>query len=383
MNQFIVCVGSTDWEGINHRPQHMLRGLAAAGWRILYVNAPVTWLSPIKNRSLLRKWDTQWRSAEAEPGVRVLNPPVVAPFGSMWPASNIWNQNRLARAINAELEREGAASYVLYTLLPSAVDLLPLLSGDCRVLYDCVDDHAAFTGLISKDYVTDLERRITKESDIVFATSEKLAERLRGFAGHPYLMPNGVHVDHFSVTPDKRERGQAFKKSLGADVIVGFVGGIADWIDTDMLAELAGLRPQYTLVLVGPVLTDVGRLAQLPNVRITGPKPYADLPWIVQSFDVGLSPFRLNELTESVNPVKVYEYLAAGLEVIAAPMRELLPMAEALHFARTGEELAVSVDGIVDGSLKTPPAVREKIARDNSWIKRIAETDRMLKELLQ
>lgn len=383
MNQFIVCVGSTDWEGINHRPQHMLRGLAAAGWRILYVNAPITWLSPLKNRSLLRKWDAQWRSAELEPGIRVLEPPVIAPFGSMWPVSNIWNQNRLARAINAELERESVTSYVLYSLLPTAVDLLPLLSGEYRILYDCVDDHAAFTGLISRSYVADLEQRITKESDIVFATSEKLAERLREYAAHPYLVPNGVHVDHFTATADIRERGQAFKRSLCADVVVGFVGGIADWIDTDMLAELAELRPQYTLALIGPVLTDLGRLTRLQNVHVMGPKPYADLPWIVQSFDVGLAPFRLNELTESVNPVKVYEYLAAGIEVIATPMRELLPMADAIHFARSGEELATCVDGIVDGSLKTPSSVREKIAKDNSWTKRIAETDRMLKEVLQ
>ncbi len=361
----------------------MLRGLAAAGWRILYVNAPITWLSPLKNRSLLRKWDTQWRSAEVEPGIRVLEPPVIAPFGSMWPLANIWNQNRLARAVNAELERASITSYVLYSLLPGAVDLLPLLSGKHRILYDCVDDHAAFTGLISRPYVADLEQRITKESDIVFATSEKLAERLRRYGGHPHLMPNGVHVDHFAATDDNRERGLAFRKSLGADVVVGFVGGIADWIDTDMLAELATLRPQYTLVLIGPVFTNLGKFAQLQNVKLMGPKPYTDLPWIVQSFAVGLAPFRLNELTESVNPVKVYEYLAAGIEVIATPMRELLPMADAIHFARTGEELAVGIDGIVDGSRKTEPSVREKIAQDNSWTKRIAEADRLLREVMQ
>lgn len=380
---FIVCIGSTDWRGINHRPQHMLRGLAARGWSVLYVNAPITWLSPLKNSALLGKWEIQFRVDEIEPGIRILEPPVVAPLGSMWSAANLWNQHRLARAINGELERLGVESYVLYSLLPSAADLLPLLSGKFKVLYDCVDDHAAFSGLVSKRFVRKLEERLAERSDVVLATASKLVERLQTYRADPKLVPNGVHVTHFTPTRATLGRGAMWRRSLGADVVAGFVGGIGDWIDLDLIAELARLRPRYTFVMIGPALTSVERLQETPNIRLLGPMPYSELPPVVQSFDVGLSPFVLNELTESVNPVKIYEYLAAGIDVVATPMRELQTLRDVVHLARTAQEFAEHIDGIIQGANCTPLETREAIARDNSWDKRIEDVDRMLREIIQ
>lgn len=379
MKPAVICIGSTDWEGMNHRPHHMMRGLASRGWQVVYVNPPMTWLSPIKERSLLGKWSTQWSHATVEPDITVLQAPVVAPFGSMWPGSNIWNQHRIVRAIEGLREELGIEAYVLYTLLPGSVDLLPLLGGDVRVVYDCVDDHAEFTGLIVKEYVREQERRLAEQADAVLSTSGKLQRRLQPFNENVYLLPNGVHVGHFAPTPDLRERGAVWKQQLGAEVVIGFVGGIANWIDLEILAGIARLRPQYTLALVGPVLTALGELERLPNVRVLGQKPYADLPAILQAFDVGLSPFVLNDLTESVNPVKVYEYLAASLEVVATPMAELLPMSDAIHFGSTPEEFVRELDGILDGTGNKPESVRHQIALDNSWDHRIAETDRILR----
>lgn len=381
LEPWIICIGSTDWQGINHRPHHMLRGLAQLGWNILYVNAPITWLSPLKDKTLLHKWKTQWQSHTVEPHIHVLEPPIIAPFGSMTPLSNIWNQHRIARAINAELLRLHIDTYILYSLLPTATDLLPLLTGKKQVLYDCVDDHASFTGLISKSYVRNMEQRLVQQSDVVFATSHKLAEQLERFGATPILVPNGVHIDHFAKTKDSIEKASKWKQSIGAQVIIGFVGGIADWIDIQLLTELASLRKNYTLVLIGPVLTDISALSRLPNVKVLGPKPYVELPQYVQAFDVGLAPFKLNDLTESVNPVKVYEYLAAGIEVIATPMRELLGMQEAVHIGKNAEEFAQHIDNIVAGSGRIDHTILEKFAKDNAWSHRIAKTNDLLKEI--
>lgn len=360
----------------------MLRGLAGRGWNILYVNAPITWLSPIKDRKLLHKWKTQWHSKEVEPHIRVLEPPVIAPFGSMTAISNVWNQHRIARAINEELAHLQIDKYVIYSLLPTAADLLPLLAGEKRILYDCVDDHAAFTGFISKTYVRQLEQRLTLQSDLSLATSNKLAEQLQSYGATPKLVPNGVHVEHFTPTKESLLRAQEWKKELGAKVVMGFVGGIADWIDIELMTRLAQLREHYTLALIGPVLTDLHALEKLPNVKILGPKSYSELPYYVQAFDAGLAPFRLNELTESVNPVKVYEYLAAGIEVIATPMRELLPMQHAIHLGKNAEEFALLMDGIVNGTGRFDPSVRLALAKANAWSTHIEMTDHLLKEIM-
>src|SRR4029078_13293068 len=105
--------------------------------------------------------------------------------------------------------------------------------------------------------------------------------------------------------------------------IVGFFGLIADWVDTDIMAAIARRYPTGSLVVVGKATTDVSALQKLPNVHLLGRKPYADLPAYCKAFDVAINPFRINELTLAANPLKVREYLAAGLPVVSTDIPEV------------------------------------------------------------
>jgi glycosyltransferase involved in cell wall biosynthesis len=380
MGHRLVSIGSTAWSGIEHRPHHVVRGLVQRGYEALYVDNPVTWLSPVKDRTTLPRLSNTESVTAAEPGVDVLRPPVFAPFGSMHRALNVWNQARLARSIRAWLGAQAQSAYVLYSWLPTTLDLLPHLPGNPIVVYDCVDDHAAFQGFVNPSYIRDIECTFARNSDVVIATAESLFERMSSCAARVLLAPNGVHAEHFAPTAATQASAAKLRNEWGADVVVGFVGGIGDWIDIGLIAEIAAARPEWAIVLIGPVLTDVAPLSTLPNVRLLGPRPYRSLPAYVQAFDVGLSPFRINDLTASVNPVKVYEYLAAQIEVIATPMRELLAHADVIHLAQDAAGFVAHIEAVTKG-VRCDADKRTALVAASLWSTRIEQIFSAIEEV--
>src|SRR5262249_54397709 len=145
-------------------------------------------------------------------------------------------------------------------------------------------------------------------------------------------------------------------------------GLIADWIDLDLIAAVARRYPFGTVVLLGKITTDVAMLDTLPNVKRLGRKPYADLPAYCKAFDVALNPFRINRLTLNANPLKVREYLAAGLPVVstAIPEVESLGMCQ---IASTEDEFLAEIDrALADPG---PSAARSEAVRGDSWQARV------------
>jgi glycosyltransferase involved in cell wall biosynthesis len=105
--------------------------------------------------------------------------------------------------------------------------------------------------------------------------------------------------------------------------ILGFFGLIQDWVDIELLAEVARRRPTWSIVLIGDLATASKPRVETDNLHVLGRRPYEDLPGYCRVFDIGLIPFRVNELTRNVNPIKLREYLAAGLPVVSTPLPEV------------------------------------------------------------
>ena len=163
--------------------------------------------------------------------------------------------------------------------------------------------------------------------------------------------------------------------------VIGFMGGLGDWIDYGLLTELSRRLRGLTFVLVGPVTADTRSLARATNVHFLGEKPYRELPCYVQHFDVCLIPFRCNKLSESVNPIKLFEYLSAGKPVVSTPLPEVLPYKGVV-------DIEADADGFEDAIRRNLSATgvdakkiesRRSVGRANSWN---ARWDRAL-ELIQ
>ncbi|MCL6452311.1 MAG: glycosyltransferase [Alicyclobacillus sp.] len=374
----VVLTAAVAWTGTHARPQHVALGLARRGWDVLFVDGPVTWIGPLKNPDLraraIPKDPLRDVPVDGSGRLRVLSPMASAPFGNLYRPVNRINQWLLAE----QIRRAAPGPYVLLPMLPGSVDLLPHLH-PLATVYDCVDLHAEFQGFVHPALVTRMEQDLVAVSRVVFATADALRERLLAWHNDVRLVPNAAEVEHFAKTSELPEH------PLLAPIQkprVGYVGGIGSWVDQQLIFQLAVSRPTVQWVMIGPVETDVSRLRGLPNVHFLGLQPYAQLPRFLAGFDAALHAFVQNDLTQSVNPIKIYEYLAAGREVIATTSRELSRMDRLLWLVRNADDALAALDAILAGAHRCSDADRQAFVAAHSWDARVSEIDRVLRAIV-
>ena len=191
-----------------------------------------------------------------------------------------------------------------------------------------------------------------ERSDLVLASAEPLAERMRELgARRVAYLPNVADVERFAAATRGAEPPQLAELPRPRILFAGAVA--AKKLDIPLLAELARRRSEWSMVLVGPVgegdpRSDVEALRRLPNVVLAGQRPFDELPRWLAAADVGLIPYRHNRYTASVFPMKVYEYLAAGLLVVSTRLPALRGL-EGPTFAEGVDEFEAAIDEAVAG----------------------------------
>jgi glycosyltransferase involved in cell wall biosynthesis len=221
--------------------------------------------------------------------------------------------------------------------------------------------------------VAPLEKALLEKVDVVIATAKALVDLKRPASGLAFALPQGVNYDHF-----------AQPRPLPEDIAhlprprVGFAGGISSACDFDLLRALAEEFPEGSIVLVGPVQANV-QPPRLPNVHVMGHRPYEILPAYVQAFDVGLIPYVLNDWTRSVDPLKLLEYLAAGIPVVTTAIPEVEKYAASVCIAAD----TPSFLDCVHRSLQEPGRAEERraVAREHTWVRRSDQFLRIVDEV--
>lgn len=226
-------------------------------------------------------------------------------------------------------------------------------------VYYCVDRWDAFD-MYDSMLMADLDTACCEYADVVIASSRDLYERCKRYNPNTRLITHGVNYEHFAKaigqkieTADLRRSTQMGErpKDLPEGKIIGFFGLLSEWIDQDLIVKLAAaLRSgvsecpeDASVVLIGEADVPIDRLKAEPNVCLLGPKSYAELPFYVAWFDVGIIPFVVNDLTRAVNPIKLREMLAAGCPVISTALPEVAGYVAAVSIARNHEEFVSSV----------------------------------------
>ena len=224
-----------------------------------------------------------------------------------------------------------------------------------------------------------MEAELVRRADLVLASSETLAEARRRVNPRTFFVSHGVDVAHFSRALDPALPRPADVAGLARPVI-GFFGLLAEWIDLELLAAIARRRPHWTLLLLGKATVDTGALRALPNVRLLGQKPYAALPAYCRAFDVGLIPFRIDELTVRANPLKLREYLAAGLPVVSTDLPEVRKYAGLVRLAAGPEGFIEAIEAALAD--RNEPADRARVAamQSESWEARVEQISELLED---
>lgn len=348
--QTLVCFSHLRWDFVFQRPQHLMTRFARDGRRVIFWEEPVTGAEAVPSLDV--------RTCE-QSGVLVATPvlPDGLPTGEREAALQRLLDNLLA-AHPGELIR--------WYYTPMMLGFSRHLDAACTV-YDCMDELANFK--FAPPELAGRERELFSIADVVFTGGYSLYEAKRDRHPNIHPFPSSVDRAHFA-----KARGIAVEPHDQAGLPrprFGFYGVVDERMDLDLLAAVADARPDWGLVIVGPVVKiDPADLPRRDNLRYLGGKSYEELPSYLGGWDVALMPFAINESTRFISPTKTPEYLAGGRPVVSTPIVDVCR-----HYGDLqGVKIAASADDFVSAC----DAALELSRSGDAWL---GEVDRTLAEL--
>lgn len=375
----ILCF-SHDWTGDPLSKTHLMRVLAKDN-RILWINAIANRMPTASSKDFSRIF-TKLKSytepiREVEPNIFVFNPLAFPSYGNKTILKV--NQSFLAGQIRKAMRKLGFKNAVNIVFNPAAGMIAGRL-GESELIYYCVDEYTAFTG--ASRGLKAIEDDLFRRADLVIVSAEKLFESKKDFNENTFVIRHGTDWRHFRTALDPATE---IPKEI-ADLphpIIGFHGLLADWVDFELIKKVAGHFSGGSFVLIGKIAVDAAQkvkiLDGIANVHFLGRRPYAELPAYCKGFDVALNPFAINELTLAANPLKVREYLAAGLPVVSTDIPEVRVLEDCL--VGTGHDDFIAKIESALANPKPRAAVSDAVAHE-SWESKIEELREIMSCLL-
>jgi glycosyltransferase involved in cell wall biosynthesis len=373
----VVCVGFNDWDNdVWTNQHHLMARLAASGSRVLFIESLGLRRPQLGSgrdlKRIIRRVRRGFAPPRAADGLHVLSP-LVLPFHGHAAARRL-NAILLRAQVRRAARRLGIHRPVLWAYVPQAESLLEAVDPSL-VVYHCVDDIAAQSRVDTASFVA-AERRFAGRADLVLASAPALAERMRTLSTHVLYAPNVADTGRFAAA---LEPGPVDPQLAAlAEPRLLFVGAIsAIKLDFALLRGIAAARRDWTLALVGPVGlgdpdTDTSMLTAEPNIHLLGARAHDELAGVLRGAAVGLIPYVESQLTASIFPMKVYEYLAAGLPIVATG----LPALQETEFVTLTEGVDETVAAIERVLAEDSPEVRRArshAAQGHSWEGRMEE----------
>lgn len=391
-NQSIICFGGEDWwYHHQHSKNHIMRRLARAGNRVIFVNSISMGLPALASPDLFSKVKRKLRSYAkpvrvTEEGIVVVSPPVLPFYSSRWArAINRWllvTQLKLLM-VAFDLRRP-----ILWIAIPTAREVVGRL-GEQLLIYQVSDkydanqmDHATASNVITEMH-TDLLHR----ADLVYYSGRKLFEeegaKHSEVAGKARLLEQGVDYDHFA-SATSRAWVQPEDIAAVPHPRLGYFGAIEPWlIDQDLIRYVSGKRPEWQWVLVGLRASPL-EIEALANVHYFGSKPYSEMPRWAAAFDVCVLPWVTdNEFVNYGSPIKVREYLATGKPVVITPIYEYERLDGILRVSRGYDDFVAKVEDALKNDSAVMREARQQAVRESTWDARAEEVSEAIAALLE
>jgi glycosyltransferase involved in cell wall biosynthesis len=371
----IICVGFADWDSeLWTNQQHLMSRLARDN-NVLFIESlglrrPTVAARDV--RRLARRLRRGLQGVRPADGLHVLSPLVLPLHAKPWQAR--LNVLLLRAQVRRAVRTLGMSRPILWGYVPQAGHLVEVLKPS-TVVYHCVDDIAKQRGIDGEAFRAG-EAFFLGQADLVLASAPTLRDRLAQRHDNVRFAPNVADTEQFALALDHGVTDHAIAALRPPRIV--FTGAVvATKLDIELLVGLARRRREWSFALVGPIgvgdpSTDVSPLAAEPNVHLLGRRRYEDLPGVLRAADIAIVPYAVNDLTRSIFPMKIYEYLSAGLDVVSTPLPSLAGV--------SGVRIAAGIDE-VEGALAsalandTPELRRQRseLARDHSWTTRLEE----------
>lgn len=335
------------WDFVFQRPQHLLSRLSKHYEKIVFVEEP--------------------KRTEAPSFIRVDH--VTPRIDVLVPHTNVdgWGFNEeqipvIERMLWSLLDEKYPVinGYDVWFYTPQALPFLRTLPDAEVVIFDVMDELSQFAG--APPELKAREHALLNLADVVIAGGPSLWEAKAKVRPDTLLLPSAVDADHYSPANALRlEAEKHIEDRLEHDIPhprIGFFGVIDERLDVELVAKIADSHPEWAVVMVGPIVKiDPAILPQRKNIHWLGPQLYADLPMIVQGWDVCMMPFALNDSTRFISPTKTLEYMAAEKPVVSTAINDVVHMfGSVVWIGNTHEEFIAHIDA----ALNEPASAKER-----------------------
>jgi len=362
--QTIFVFSHLRWSFVYQRPQHLLSRLARH-YRIVFFEEPE-----------FHPGDATLRISHPAPNVTVYTPST--PLDETgFPDSQLDYLRPMVRELGA-----CCPDAIVWLYTPMALPLAELLEPRCLV-YDCMDELSAFRNAPQR--LIEREDMLLARADVVFTGGPSLYNAKRHRNPNVHCFPSSVDVLHFRQALD-RSAVHPSQHTLPHPRL-GFYGVLDERFDVPLIAEVAQARPQWQIVLVGPVAKKTESMAfpRAPNIHYLGQQSYESLPRFLAAWDVCLMPFAINESTRFISPTKSLEYMAAELPIVSTPVKDVVDLhSDVIDIAENAREFIAACERALQMEDETRQRkirlMRDKLSR-TSWDTTAATMHALLEQM--
>lgn len=363
----IIVFSHLRWEFVWQRPQQILSRLANSN-PVLFIEEPMYDLAPGDNPNI--------SLFHAATNISVASP--------HFPVGQAASAGELQQMVKNAIESVGSAAFgrpLLWYYNPTMADWSMDLVDHRGVVYDCMDELAQFD--YAPDGLIESESRLIEKADIVFAGGYELWLKKRKQHKNAHFFGCGVEYGHFAQAQDAELEIPSDVTGLPSPVI-GWFGVIDERFDCDLLREAATLRPDWSFVMVGPVVKiDPSVLPRGHNIHWLGQRAYAELPGYCKAFDACMMWFALNDATEFINPTKALEYLATGKPVFATAVRDVVRQyTEVINICATARQLVNSMELALASDQSQQRQMGIEMAKASSWEAAVARMKHLMEKVI-
>lgn len=374
----IIYFGPERWDGM-WRNRHQLMSRFARENKVMYVE-PVVSLSKVRRGDY--SWGDFWKAVRrkrvtrTEENVFIYHSVPYVPISGRFPIDKItwlaWKS-----LLRSTMRKLGFQRPIIWLSKPHMTNFIGSF-GEKLIVYHVVDEYSAYGNLDaeSREKAKILEQKILKRADLVIVVSENLHAVKSIFNKHTYLVPNGV--DYASYT-----RALTDDTPIPPDIsklpkpVIGYSGLISRRLDLDLIGYIAKSHPKWSLVFIGEVNdcgceNELNRLRKMKNVYFLGNKKIDLVPYYVKVFDVCIIPYKINEQTQNLSPLKLYDFMAMGKEIVTTNFPIAREFKEFLHIAGSKETFVNYIEKAVSEKDKSLFIKRRQVVAQNTWEDRIA-----------
>jgi glycosyltransferase involved in cell wall biosynthesis len=289
-----------------------------------------------------------------------------------------FNKRNVIHLIKKAMAQLGMRDPILLTTLPIAVDYIGSFS-EIASIYYCVDEFSEWPG-VEKSLIAGMEQELMNTVDRIIVTSHALLRSKKSSRCPTFLLTHGVDYEHFSQASSGKTRRIETIQEIRRPII-GYFGLLDERVDLQILEDIVQNHPEWSILIIGKVLVDTGRLQGYSNLYLIGSVPYVDLPHYGAYFDACILPYKLNQQTASINPLKLREYLAMGKPVISTDLPEVTGYG---HFVKIAANREGFVQAIEECLEKGEQGVieRQLAVRDEDWMQKAEKLSAHIEDLL-